>query len=142
MENSRLNMLPEDCQRLIWSKVYGECLKEIETESLIFWDKKLKNQIHIDTDLFYRYCDNEDEDDKELIELYTINNKLLTSIGDFVNDLRKKLKSKIVVYNYGVDDSDFEDNTPFYTIEPYNENEDKVIWSSDDEDLILSSDDE
>jgi hypothetical protein len=151
MEKTRLDMLPEDCQRLIWSKVYDECLIHVEAASVILWVKKFKKQIYIDTDLFNRMEDSDNEDDyyDDITRLYETSNQLLTCISDFVKDLRKNLKSKIDVYydndfdnGANTSDSDFDFDTPLYSIEPYLSSDDDCFISSDDDSFISSDDDE
>ena len=46
MEKSRLNLLPEDCQRLIWKKVFDGCLETLPKNKILYF-KTLDYQTEI-----------------------------------------------------------------------------------------------
>lgn len=45
---NQMNNLPEDCQRLIWKKVYDSCLQDIQ-EGYIMWIKKKRMALQWNT---------------------------------------------------------------------------------------------
>lgn len=89
METSRLYMLPEDCQRLIWNKVFDDCIKDIAKTSYRFWNTKKRNIAIHDNELSYQLDSfNEPDRIEYVITEYNHIHKLLYDVEEFLKELR------------------------------------------------------
>lgn len=114
MENNRFYMLPEDCQMLIWSKVFNDCINGadfyagIEESAYWFWYDKMQKEGKIFKKMYDEYSRERTIGLSQVIKQENKVNDIFAYIADF-----------LVKYNDGkkyVDD-------------------DESIYSSDDEDV-------
>lgn len=141
---SRLQILPIDCQRLIWSKVFNECLKDIPTK--VEYNKLNKE---------YNQCINEiDKLNEKIDETYDWEerNDLLLEYDElkyFLEEIKIKISTfydgnnKASInndYYYEYDDAVIDDDDKklingyaFIRVDDVDDSDDELILSSDDE---------
>ena len=136
MEASYLNMLPEDCNRLIWSKVFNHCVKDIprkvEYKRLIKeYNQCIKEMFEIEEKL--HECDDWEE-----------RNDLLFEYGEIdwsLEEINLKLSRFYHINEYDFVDKEIIDNGDKYDVFT---DDDKVIngYAFIIDDVLEDSDDD
>lgn len=85
-----IQILPVDCQRLIWSKVFNDCINGadfdagIEEESYWFWNKKMRKERKIFDDMYDEYSRHKTIGLSQVIKQENKVNEIFAYIADFL----------------------------------------------------------